>query len=90
MFTRNGKHVVMAALPSTAPITLEMVTGFEGSMVFKDFWYVPQKLYRLTKVKMWKNERDTSGFEVTFEVPPRFGLSDSQYEPITHMFGDKD
>ena len=81
---------VKGALPSTAPIALETVTGFEGNALFKDFWYVDQKLYRLSQVKMWKNERDTSGFEVTFEVPARYGYSGPGYKPISHMFGDTD
>ena len=78
---------VMGTLPATSPVALEMVAGYEGTTAFTDYWYVDRKLYRLTKVKMWKNERDTSGFEVTFEVPERYGLS---YEPVTHVFGDKD
>ena len=36
---------------------------------------------------MWKNEYDTSGFEVTFEVPERYGFSN---EPVKHVFGDTD
>ena len=39
---------------------------------------------------MWKNERDTSGFEVTFQIPARFGYSGAGYEPISHVFGDTD
>ena len=87
---RSKQSLVMGVLPSTAPVALDMVTGFEGNMLFRDFWYVGSKLYRLTQVKMWKNERDTSGFEVTFEVPPRFNFTGPGYEPITKVFGDKD
>ena len=40
---------------------------------------------------MFKNEFDTSGFEVTFEIPTRYGLEGQPgYEPISHTFGDKD
>ena len=85
-----SKAQAKGVLPSTAPIALETVTGFEGTVLFRDFWYVPQKLYRLSQVKMWKNERDTSGFEVTFEVPARYGYSGPGYEPISHTFGDTD
>ena len=66
--------LVQSTLPSTIPVSLDMIVGFEGAKLFKESWYVPKKLYRLSRVKMFKNANETSGFEVTFEVPPRFGF----------------
>ena len=34
-----------------------------------DIWWVPYRYYRLTKIKMYKNSANTSGFEVTYEPP---------------------
>ena len=37
---RDRSGLVMGVLPSTSPISLDMVTGYEGSEVSRDTWYV--------------------------------------------------
>ena len=39
----------------------------------------------LTKVRMWKTDLNTSGFEVTYEAYPPSEFSD--WPPETHIFG---
>ena len=84
-------ELVKCAIPSPVPVALDMVTGFEGGKIFRESWYVPKRLYRISQVKMFKNKFDTSGFEVIFEIPTRYGLEGQPgYEPINQTFGDKD
>ena len=60
-----------------------MIFGHEDPPIVDDDWVVPRKFYRLSKVKMWKNNANTRGFEVTFSVPVEFtGWADE-----THMYG---
>ena len=65
---------------------IDLTQGFIQLHPLEDTWYVPRMFYRLTKVKMWKNDINTSGFKVTYERPdtPEFGGW-----PLTleHMFG---
>ena len=36
----------------------------------EDIWFVPYSFYMLTKVRMWKKESESYGFEVTFSAYP--------------------
>jgi hypothetical protein len=46
-------------------------------------WYLDKRFYRLTKVKMWKDDVEVSGFEVTYSPPDDFiGWSE-----LTNVFG---
>ena len=48
-----------------------------------DNWSVPDKEYRLSCVKLYKDEHGrVSGLEVKF-----VGIDTSGYEPITHLYG---
>ena len=48
-----------------------------------DTWIVPYKFYRMTRVRMWKQGEEMSGFEVTFEPPATY----TGWAPYTKMFG---
>ena len=67
-------------LPVTVPIELDMLTGSEHGVITDDIWYVPNKFYSLTKIRLWKSFT-VSGFEVTYEAEIE------GYPPISHLFG---
>ena len=81
-----------AKVPTTLPLTVpEELTMYNGKVLtnpYDDTWTVPYQHYMLTKVEMWKNGVNTSGFEVTFEPYPPSEFSGWQAE--THMFGFTD
>ncbi len=71
------------SIPPTNPVELEMRTGGEFGTITDDVWYVPYQHYKLTKVRLWQNGANTSGFEVTFSPPASYiGWSEE-----THLFG---
>ena len=72
-------------MPDTTPIELETVSGTVTDNPEEDTWYVSKQYYMLTKVKMYKNQGNTSGFEVTYEPYPPSEFSGWPEE--THLFG---
>ena len=60
------------SVPSTVPNELTMLSGYEAPPITDDTWIVPYQNYRLSKVKMWKNNVNTAGFEVTFSSPDTY------------------
>ena len=82
---RVSQCLTPATLPDTTPIELETVSGTVTDNPEEDTWYVSKQYYMLTKVKMYKNSGNTSGFEVTYEPYPPDEFSDWPTE--THLFG---
>ena len=75
-----------ATLDATVKIELTMEEGqVHTDSQSEDEWYVPYQFYMLTKVKMWKNTQNTSGFEVTFSPYPPEDFTDWPDE--VHHFG---
>ena len=74
-------------MPDTTPIELETISGTVTDDPVEDTWYVSKQYYMLTKVKMFKNKKNMSGFEVTYEPYPSSEFSDWPTE--THIFGDE-
>ena len=65
----------------------------EGSNIplksYEDSWYVPRNFYRLTKIEMWKNEKSTQGFKVTY-TRANYEYCRDWPEELTHTFGSDD
>ena len=55
-----------------------------GNTIVDRTWVVPHKFYSLSKVKMWRDNSKTSGFEVTFSPPASFN---SEWTDISEVFG---
>ena len=75
-----------ATLPDTIPIELDTISGTVTDNDVEDTWYVSKQYYMLTKMKMYKNWGNTSGFEVTYEPYPSSEFSGWPTE--THLFGN--
>ena len=75
------------ALPDTSPVmdTTSGLTGLVQSNPLEDTWFVSKAYYVLCKVKLYKDVRSASGFEVTFCPHPREQFPGLPEE--THLFG---
>ena len=73
-------------LELTVPVCDTQVVGDIFGDEDTDVWYVEYRYYRLTEITMYKNEHNTSGFRVTYEVPDDF----SGWATETHLFGYDD
>ena len=75
------------ALPDTSPVmdTTSGLTGLVQSNPLEDTWFVSKAFYVLCKVKLYKDVRSASGFEVTFCPHPREQFPGLPEE--THLFG---
>ena len=80
----GGKSRKVAPIDNAKQI--DLTQGFVQLHPFEDTWYVPRMFYRLTKVKMWKNDINTSGFMVTYERPDSDEF-DGWPLVLEHMFG---
>ena len=63
-----------------------MLSGYELGVITDDIWYVPNKFYKLSKIKMWKNDSNTAGFQVTYSPKDDF----TGWPDEVHMFGFDD
>ena len=67
----------------TVPENGAFKTGNLGAEFVEDDWSVDLKNYKLSRIRMWKDDSKVSGFEVTFEAEP----GSEGYEPIRHLYG---
>ena len=67
----------------------ELIGGAVHLHSYVDSWHVPRMFYRLVKVVMWRNDINTSGFEVTYERPDTAEFVGWPLS-LTHMFGTVD
>ena len=89
MFQKERSLVIAQTpptLPAVNPEELAMTYGFIDNSGYEDTWYVPHQFYMLTKVKLWTDGSNSSGFEVTFSAFPQSEFIG--WPDITHVFGE--
>ena len=74
-------------MPATVPVELDIVEGSIYGETTEHTWYVPHKFYQLEQMRVWKNDKTMSGFEVKFV---HYDEDYVAWHPIVHMFGTTD
>ena len=87
-YDSNSKTTpALSDIPFVNPIQLACVEGHNNSNPAVEVKFVDKQGYRLSRVKMWKNEFNTAGFELTFSpvIPNAI-----DWNPVSIQYGYTD